>query len=64
MLRISGFAGGSLSSGVLGGYLSAALGTGDSAELKRFVFISIVLLIAAYILIKAGELILRKRSTK
>ncbi|MBR5419870.1 MAG: flippase-like domain-containing protein [Lachnospiraceae bacterium] len=59
---LSGFAGGTLSSGVLGTYLSAALGTGDSADLKRFVFISIILLIAAYLLIKAAELMTGKRS--
>ena len=45
-------------------YLSAALGMGDSAELKRFVVFTILLLILAYIVIKLAETLAGKRSKK
>lgn len=45
-------------------YLSAALGMGDSPELKRFVVFTILLLILAYILIKLAEMAAVKRSKR
>ena len=45
-------------------YLSAALGTGDSAELKLFVVFTIVMLICAYALIKLAETAAAGRSGK
>lgn len=45
-------------------YLSAAMGTGVSVELNRFVFVSVVLLIISYLLIKGVGLIAGKKGSK
>lgn len=42
-------------------YLSSALGSGSSIELNQFVFISVILMIVVYIVIKSYEIIFRKK---
>lgn len=43
-------------------YLSSALGNGSSIELNQFVFISVILMIVIYVVIKAVEIIFRRRN--
>jgi len=45
----------------ISGYLSAAIGSGKSAELLHFVFVSVVMTIAIYIVAKLSELTLGKK---
>jgi hypothetical protein len=42
-------------------YLTSAMGGNTSIELKQFVFVSVVMLIACYIMIKVVEMVLRKK---
>lgn len=42
-------------------YLSSAMGTGVSTELKQFVFVSVILLIVIYIVIKGMEMVIAKK---
>ena len=41
-------------------YLSSAMGTGGSTELKRFVVVSIIMLMAAYMVIKIKDIVKAK----
>ena len=50
--------------GTVSRYLTAAMGVGTSAELQRFVVFTILLLICAYVIIKAVETAVGKRSGK
>lgn len=47
---------------IISDYLSSAMGTGDSVELKHFVFISVLMLTILYAAIKIAETIRKKRA--
>lgn len=59
MLQVSGAAAGQQ---VVSRYLSAAIGSGSSIELQRFVIASVILLAATWIVLKIIDFIMKKRS--
>lgn len=60
---ISGLSGEGKLNKMMSGYLASAMSGNKSAPLKRFVFVSVVLMILMYVIIKAVEMLKEKRDS-
>ena len=60
---ISGLSGEGKLNEMMSGYLASAMSGNESAPLKRFVFVSVVLMILMYVIIKAVEMLKEKRNS-